>query len=209
LLRSRAKPNARSRPAPTNASQDRYQRAIDPDSLADTLAIVRDATVDDDHEQAWLLLGDIARRHPDADPHDLVTVAPDVLGPIDLDSDEDFDGPEAGCFTILSPAPADAAAALARVARRLLNVDDQGIEHDDSEIARAADSYTPNYVHDIVWCDRAAQVTLDTKGSISAPMARTMIAIITDALVDQKAPALVTGWIPALDPLMTRWGSDD
>jgi hypothetical protein len=169
--------------------QERYQRAIDAESLADAIAIVRDAAADDDHEQAWLLLGDIVRRHPDAKPQDLVTVAPDVLGPVALDSEEDFDGPGAGCFTILSPAPADAAAALANVAPRLLNVDEQGTEHDDS--------------------DRAAQVTLDTKGSISAPMARTMIAIITDALVDQKAPALVTGWIPALDPLMTRWGSDD
>jgi hypothetical protein len=170
---------------------------------------VRDAAADDDHEQAWSLLQDIARRHPDADPGDLVTVAPDVLGPVALDSDGDFDGPGAGCFTVLSPAPAEAAAAIARVAPRLLNVDDRGIEHSDSEIARTSGAYTPNYLHDIVWCDRGAKVTLDTKGSMSAPMGRTMVAILTHALVDDRVPALVTGWIPALDDPMTRWDSVD
>jgi hypothetical protein len=163
--------------------QTRYQRAVDAGSLPDALEVVRDAAADDDHEQAWSLLQDIARRHPDADPGDLVSVAPDVLGPVDLDSDEVFDGPGAGCFTVLSPAPAKAAAAVARVAPRLLNVDDRGV----------------------VWSDRGAQVMLDTKGAMSAAMGRTMIAIITGALVDDRVPALVAGWIAAPDPQMTPW----
>ncbi|HEX6457279.1 MAG TPA: hypothetical protein VF032_00055 [Thermoleophilaceae bacterium] len=188
--------------------QARYQRTVDAGSLAGALAIVRDAAAADDHEQAWALLQDIASRHRDADPADLVTVAQDVLGPVPLDSDADFDGPGAGCFTVLSPVPAQAAAAIARVAPRLLNVDDRGIEHPDSDAAGASGAYTPNYLHDIRWCDRAAQVALDTKGAISAPMGRTMVAILTDALVDDRVPALITGWIPTLDDAMARWDGE-
>jgi hypothetical protein len=189
--------------------QARYERAVDAGGLADALAIVRDAAADDDHEQAWSLLQDIARRHPEADPGDLVTVAPDVMGPVALDSDGAFDAPGAGCFTVLSPAPADAAAAMVRVGPRLLNVDDRGIEHPDIDTANTSGAYTPNYLHDIAWCDRGVRVMLDTKGSMSAPMGRTMVGIITRALVDDRVPALLTGWIPALDARMTRWKSDD
>jgi hypothetical protein len=189
--------------------QARYQRAVDTGSLADALAIVRDAAAADDHEQAWSLLQDIARRYPEADPSDLVTVAPGVLGPVALDSDGVFDGPGAGCFTVLSPAPAEAAAAIARVAPRLLNVDDRGIEHLDRDTAETSGAYTPNYLHDIVCCDRGVQVMLDTKGSMSAPMGRTMVGILTQALIDDLVPAVVTGWIPALDDAMTRWDRED
>jgi hypothetical protein len=35
-----------------------------------------------------------------------------------------------------------------------------------------------------------------------------MVGIITRALVDDRVPALITGWIPALDARMTRWKSD-
>jgi hypothetical protein len=186
----------------------RYQRAVDAGSLTDALVVVRDAAADDDHEQAWLLLQDVARRNPDADPGGLVTVAPDILGPVDLESDGDFDGPGAGCFTVLSPGPAAAAAAIARVAPRLLNVDDRGNEHPDSDTAAASDAYTPNFLHGVVWCDRGAQVALDTKGSMSAPMARTMVAILSQALVENRVPGLITGWIPGLDDSMARWDND-
>jgi hypothetical protein len=189
--------------------QTRYQRAVDAGAVADALAVVCDAAVDDDHEQAWSLLQDVARRHPDADPGVLVTVAPDILGPVDLDSDGDFDGPGAGCFTVLSPAPAAAAAAIARVAIRLLNVDERGIEHPDWDAANDSGFYTPNYLHGVSWCDRGAQVTLDTKGSMSAPMARTMVAILRQALVENRVPALITGWIPNLDDSMTPWDNDN
>jgi hypothetical protein len=184
--------------------QTRYERAV---SLTDALAVVRDAAADDDHEQAWSLLRDIAGRHPDADPADLVIVAPDVLGPVDLDGDGDFDGPGAGCFTALSPAPA-AAAALARVAPRLLNVDDRGTEHTDYDSAATSDAYTPNFLHGVDWCDRGAQVMLDTKGAMSAPMARTMVAILRQALVEDRVPALMTGWIPDLEDSMRHWDDD-
>ena len=187
----------------------RYQRAVDADSLADALVVVRDAGADDDHEQACLLLEDVARRHPDADPGDLVTVAPDILGPIALESDGDFDGPGAGCFTVLSPAPADAADAISGVAHLLMNVDDRGIEHPDVDTAISSGAYTPNFLHDVVWCDRGAQVRLDTKGSMSAPMAHTMVAILSQALVEHRVSALITGWIPDLDDSMTRWDSAD
>jgi hypothetical protein len=189
--------------------QARYRRAVEAGAVADALVVVCDAAVDDDHEQAWSLLQDVARRHPDADPGSLVTVAPDILGPVDLDSDGDFDGPGAGCFTVLSPAPSAAAAAIARVAIRLLNVDERGIEHPDWDAANDSGFYTPNYLHGVGWCDRGVQVTLDTKGAMSAPMARTMVAILSRALVENRVPALITGWIPDLDDSMTRWANDN
>ncbi|HEX6654496.1 MAG TPA: hypothetical protein VF072_17240 [Thermoleophilaceae bacterium] len=185
--------------------QARYERAVDAGSLAGALAVVRDAAAAEDHEQAWSFLEDTARRHPDADPGDLVTVAPDVLGPIPLDGDGAFDGPGAGTFTVLSPAPGEAAAAMDRIGHRLLLVDENGTEHADIDAADASGAYTPNYLHDIAWCDRGVTVMLDTKGVMSAPMARTMIGVITRALVEDRVPALVTGWTPALDDRMTRW----
>ena len=50
--------------------------------------------------------------------------------------------------------------------------------------ARPQGPNTPNYLDDIVWCDRGAQVTPGHQGSMSAPMGRTMVAILTHALVD-------------------------
>jgi hypothetical protein len=188
---------------------DRYERAMDAGLLTEAVAIVRDAVVDDDHDQAWMLLGDIARRHPEAEPAGLVTVAPNVLGAVSLDSEDYFDDPGAGCFTVLSPQPAKAAAAVTPVLERLLNVDDQGIEYADSEIPRTAGGYTPNYLHDLLWCDRGVQIILDTKGSMSAPMARGMLTIITGALIHNLVPAVVTGHIPALEPRMTPWKNED
>lgn len=191
--------------AATAERQERYQRAIDADSVPDALAVIRDAAVGNDYEQAWLLLKDLGQRHPDPYPNHLVTVAPDVLGPVSLDSDGTFDGPGAGCFTVLSPDPAKATAAVARIAARLLNVDDRGTEHSDSEIARTAGAYTPNYLHDLLWCDRGTLVMLDTKGTMPAPMARAMLDIITRALLDERVPALITGWIAALSSEMKPW----
>jgi hypothetical protein len=109
----------------------------------------------------------------------------------------------------VSPMPAEAAAGISRVALRVLNVDDRGIEHPDWDAANDCGFYTPNFLHDIVWCDRGARVTLDTTGSMSAPMGRTLVAILTHALVENRVPALITGWIPALDDSMTRWDNDD
>jgi hypothetical protein len=187
----------------------RYQHAIDTDSLTDALAVVRDAAADDDHEQAWRLLQDVTRRKPDANPADLVIIAPNVLDDVPLDGDDGFDGPGAGCFTVISPAPAKAAAALARVTGRLMNVDENGFEHTGSATGRESGAYTANTIHDITTCDLGAQVSLDTKGWMSAPMARTMLATITQSLTDAGIAALITGWIPALDPKMTPWKPQD
>jgi hypothetical protein len=187
----------------------RYQHAIDTDSLTDALAVVRDAAADDDHKQAWRLLQDVTRRKPDANPADLVIIAPNVLDDVPLDGDDGFDGPGAGCFTVISPAPAKAAAALARVTGRLMNVDENGFEHTGSATGRESGAYTANTIHDITTCDLGAQVSLDTKGWMSAPMARTMLATITQSLTDAGIAALITGWIPALDPKMTPWKPQD
>lgn len=188
--------------------QARYQAAVEAGSLAEALEVVRDAAADGDPEQAWSMLREIADRHPDADARDLVVIGSDVLGPVALDGAEDFEGPGAGCFTILSPAPAQAAAAIAPVATRLLFVDDLGVEHPDADTAADTDAYTPNFLHDIGWCDRGAQVMLDTKGAMSAAMGRTMVAILVDALVADRVPALVTGWIPDLEDRMTPWSGE-
>jgi hypothetical protein len=188
----------------------RYQRAVDAGSLADALAIVRDAAADDDHEQAWSLLQDIARRHPDADPGRRPghrrPGRPGSRGPRQRRRfrrarsrvlHRPVASPCAGrrCHRPRGPTPAQRRRPRYRALR----------QRDRAHLG----GLTPNYLHDIVWCDRGAQVTLDTKGSMSAPMGRTMVAILTHALVDDRVPALVTGWIPALDDPMTRWGSVD
>lgn len=188
--------------------QRRYQRATDMGSLPDALETIRDAADDDDHEQAWALLQDIARRHHDADPSDLVLVSSNLPSPTSRMKDEDFGELGDACFTILSPVPSQAAAAIDRVAPRLLNVDDRGVEHPDSDAAAASDEYTANFLFDTLWCDSAAQVTLDTKGAMTPQMARTMISILIDALVQDRVPALITGWVPGLNDAMTPWNDD-
>jgi hypothetical protein len=191
-----------------SASTDRaarYAQVVATGSLTDALVIVQDAAADDDHEQAWTLFTDIAERHHESNPEELVTVAWNVLDEVPVDSDGVFDGPGAGCFTVLSPDPAKAAAAVSEVLERLMNVDERGIEHSDSAIARSEGYYTPNYLFDLMWCDRGAKISLDTKGVMPTPMARGILAIITNALVHSRVPALITGDIPALDSRMTRW----
>jgi hypothetical protein len=168
------------------------------DSFADSLGVIRDAADEDDFEQVWTLLGDRASHCSAAEPRELVLVAANVLGSISLEGDGEIDHPNAGNFTIIAPRPAEAAAAISDVAPRLMNVDERGVERAQSEIAPDASHYTPNYVGDVLWSDRGAQMTRDTKGWMSAPMARGLLAIMTDSLIDHGVLALITGHIPVL-----------
>lgn len=168
----------------------RYARAVEGGAIADAVEVIRGAVVAEDLDQASALLQDLARRVPESAP---VAVAPS------LESDEDGDA----CFTVLSPTPSAAAAAVARVAPRLLNVDEHGTEHSDGQIVD--DVYTPNYLHDVTWCDRGAQVMLDTKGEMAPAMKHAMVAILVAALTEDGVPALLTGWVPGLDGAFVRW----
>ena len=101
-----------------------YQHAVECDSLEDSLAVVLAAAAAEDHEQACGFLRDVADRYSTADPSELVRIAPNVLGSVNLDSDDYFDGDGAGCFTVLTPATAAAAVALGGVVDRLMHVDE-------------------------------------------------------------------------------------
>lgn len=169
----------------------RYAQAADAGAIAEAVQVIRDAAAAEDLDQAAALLQDLASRDIESAP---VVVAAALESPADGD----------GCFTVLSPAPAAAAASVARVAPRLLNVDEHGREHPDGEIADD-DVYTPNYLHDVTWCDRGAQVMLDTKGAMAPAMKHAMVAILVDALTEDRVPALLTGWVPGLDGAFVRW----
>ena len=172
---------------------ERYERAAQQGAIADAVEVIRDAAAAEDLDQAWALLQDLARRLPERAPGAVAR---------SLGSGEDGDA----CFTVLSPTPAAAAAAVARVAPRLLNVDEHGSEHRDGEIVDGL--YTPNYLHDVTWCDRGAQVMLDTKGDMAAAMQRAMVAMLVEALTDDGVPALLTGRVPGLDRALVRWDGE-
>ena len=172
------------------AARDRGARFARADAIVDAIDVIRDAAAAEDFDQASSLLGDLANRSLESAP---LAVARSLEG--------DGEGDE--CFTVLSPTPSAAAAAVARVAPRLLNVDEHGTEHADGEVVD--DVYTPNFLHDIAWCDRGAQVMLDTKGTMGPAMKHAMVAILVEALTEDGVPALLAGRVSALDGAFVRW----
>ena len=186
-------------------ARDWYRRGAGTGSLDAALALVRLAVRDGDYEEGQWQLQDVARRHPDVPSARLVTVAPDVLGPrLSLEGDGVDDFPGAGTFTVISPDPQRAAAAVARVAGRLLYVDEHGAEHAEYEEPED-EAYTPNYLDDVKWCRFGALVSLDTKGGMWAAMGRTMVGILVEALVADGVPAHVTGYCRDLDTEWREW----
>ena len=170
--------------------RDRYEKAASTGSLADAMLVIHEAAADEDREQAWSLFKDVVSRHQDARPDELVTVASDVLGPEDLEGDGEFDGLGAGIFTVLSPVPTEAAAAMASVATRLLNVDDRGTEHHDYETAADLGLHRTSFTvsRGATEGPRRHWIPRDRSS-----MARTMIAILRDSLVQNRVPAVFTG----------------
>ena len=166
-------------------------------------------------EAEWLLRN---ASHQSALPRDeSVSIAPDVAGPAWADDGSgNFDWSGAGVFTVIADDPARAAAALSRVAGALMLVDEHGTVYADieeleavverySEEGRWDIPYTPNFVFDVRWCQFGAEVTVDTKGTMTAAMARSMAELIAGALREDGVAAHVTGWRPALGTLMTAW----
>ena len=142
----------------------------------------------------------------------LVSVAPDLLGvSLDLGGDgaSDTDGGADAEFTVISPFPDRAAAALARIAYRLLDVDENGVEMPAEERDRAGldrgEAYTPNYVSDVEIAPVGARLRLDTKGAMWSAMGTTIVAILTDALSTDRVPAHIVGTCPHLEAAFKTW----
>jgi hypothetical protein len=68
--------------------------------------------------------------------------------------------------------------------------------------------YTPNYVWPVTVSRYGARVGLDTKGVLRAAMARTMVELIAEALVQDAVPAHISGEQPILDGYMRPWQAE-
>jgi hypothetical protein len=185
-----------------------YRRGALAGDLDATLALARLAVQDGDYEEAHWQLRDAELRHRGVPAEQLVVVAPDVLGPLSLEGDGDADWPGAGAFTIISPYPQRAAAAIERVAMRLMDVDENGVLHRPEE-DYDGDAYTPNHLFPLRWCHRGVMVSLDTKGGMWAAMGRTMIGILANALAADRVPALITGYCRDLKADWKDWQASD
>ena len=175
-----------------------FERSARAGSLDAVHALVRLAVASRDYSHAQWLLQEAEREHAGVPAEWLVSVAPDVLGSrLALDGDGEADDGDA-VFTVISPRVAHATAAVARVAERLMDVDEHGVEQSWEERQSAWEPgadwpYTPNCLFDVTWNSYAAQVHLDTKGWNSAAMGRTMVGILVDALVADAVPAHIAG----------------
>jgi hypothetical protein len=180
-------------------------------SLEAKLALVRVAVQAGDYAEAQRRLRDTELRYADVPAAHLVTVAPDVLGPLSLEGDGDGDYPGAGTFTVISPYVQRAAAAVERVAQRLMLVDEHGVLHSDDELDALdrGEAYTPNYVDDVRYGQYGAIVVLDTKSWMSSAMGRTMVGVLSAALVEDGVAAHITGYCRDLDSDWAVWTAPD
>jgi hypothetical protein len=105
-------------------------------------------------------------------------------------------------FTIVTPDGRRAAEAIAPVALRLMDVDENGVEIPDEDRWRLYEQtgehppYTPNYIGDVRWGHYGAFVSLDTKDQATTAMVTTMVEILREALAAHAIPAHITGWMP-------------
>jgi hypothetical protein len=176
-------------------------------SLAGMTALVRLVAADgSSFGWAQSLLAEAERRFPDAPRRELVSVAPDVLGP-KLRHDGDSEDDPNPLFAVISPYPERAAATLARISPGLMNVDEFGGIQSLLELGpENVDSpYTPNYIWPVAISSYGAQVALDTKGGLAAAMGRTMVELIADALAQDEVPAHIVGEHQILINLMNPW----
>jgi hypothetical protein len=178
-----------------------YTSAAHAGSLDGRLALVRLAAERGDFERAQLELWEIERHHPDAPTARLVTVAPQVLAA----REEPDELPGEGAFTIITRHVARAAQAIDAVADQLLEVDEYGrIGADESHPAGVDREdwdvpYTPNHVHPVQVCNHGVLVLLDTEGCMWTPMARTIVEILSRALIAAGVAAHITGHCPTLE----------
>jgi hypothetical protein len=198
----------------TRQARSWFERGANAGSLDAALAVVRLAVSDRRYDLAAVLLVDARNRHPGLAPERLVAVAPDVLGGgLALDGDGSHDEGDA-VFTVLSYYPRRAAAAVARVAPRLMDVDENGVEKPGEQREReyrpgVYEPYTPNFLWDVKWSSHGAYVHLDTKGGLTAAMGRAMVAILVEALATDAVPAFLAGKLPDLTGSWTVWKQPD
>jgi hypothetical protein len=191
-----------------------FDRGTSAGSLDAALAKVRLTVADGGYSSVQALLIDTRRRHPDLPADRFVTVAPDVLGGgLALDSDGWHDEGDA-IFTIFAWNLREAAGAVARVARRLMDVDEFGVEKPQEQRERewqpgVDEPYTPNFLFEVKWNMYAVRVHLDTKGGMTAAMGCTMVGILVDALVADGIPAHIAGDCPDIPAGWRVYEPDD
>lgn len=187
-----------------------FERGMQAGSLDATHAVVRLAVADRKYDYARVLLLEAQRTHERQPADRFVSVAPDVLGgELALDSDDSHDEGDA-TFTVIAGFGHErrAAAACARVAPRLMDVDEFGVEKSFEEREQewepgTEEPYMPNFLSDVRWNRYGALVHLDTKGGLTAAMGRAMVGILVEALVADEIPAHIAGHLPDLIP--ERW----
>jgi hypothetical protein len=178
-------------------------------SLAGRLALAAQHVADGEHREAQWQLQVIETHHADADPAQLVGVAPKVLGPhLRLDSEGEAETDLFAVFTVITTHPHRAAAVLDELRDTLLEVDERGVlvpyvERVEAEIAESF--LTPRYVAEIESSWLGARVLLDTRGAMWAAMGRTIVELIASALADAQIPAVIGGRCAELDAQFVAW----
>ena len=194
-------------------SREWLLRAANAGSLDADLALVRVFVANGEYMSAEGQLRHIELSYPTVSAQRLVTIAPDVLGPrLSLEGDGFADDGDA-VFTIISNQRNRAAVAVARVAERLMDVDEHGgiqtpeavMQWDARDHQGDDPPYTPNYIGPVKICRYGAQVALDTKGCMWSAMGRMMVGILVDALVADRVCAHIAGHRPDLDTQWSEW----
>lgn len=166
-----------------------------------------------EYEQAQLALAAAECRVGSAHSGCLVATAAGLLEP-GLDAEDDGSWPLSSSyaeFTVITPHPDRAAASLARIRPRLYDIDERGMEMSMDARAQAGlpldEYYTPNWVSDVETCEVAARLMLDTKGAMWSALQRTIVSIITEALIADNVPAHIIGVCPDLHHRFKNWPS--
>jgi hypothetical protein len=182
----------------------------DPDITLDAIhGRVRLAVADLDYATAQRLLAQARSDHPDQPPERWVSVAPDVLGPgVSLEGDDEEDVTGAATFTVVSPEVERAAAAVARVAPQLMDVDEHGNVFDPGAIP-TDEVFTPTFLSPVEVCAYAAVVGLDTDGVMFSGMGRTMVGILVAGLAADGVPAHIAGYRPDLRGDLRIWQASE
>lgn len=91
-------------------------------------------------------------------------------------------------FLVVTPDQERALLPLYRAGQRFYLVGESGREHAQPDV----DEYTPNWVSDIYLTEEGLVLLVDTKGELSPEMGDTMLRILTEELVADAVPALIT-----------------
>jgi hypothetical protein len=168
-----------------------FERGVQAGSLDALHALIRYIIAEDEAEipVAFSLLQQAEREYSNEPPARLVSVRiPDLR--------------DQATFTVITPYGRRAAEAIAPVALRLMDVDENGVEMPDEDRRRlyeqtgAPPPYTPNYIGDVRWGYYGAYVSLDTKDHATTAMVTTMVEILREALAAHAIPAHITSWTP-------------